>query len=162
MTREEQERLGKEIVEKLNKGESVKGINISYFYNIKQLYFIKTEEIDSNKFNLIALPIDSNGESLLEVMFEIKIDVYSDYRIDIYLYFNYLNYYIYNGIYHCFTKFKLTGNYWEEDNLDYWLVRDERFEWIIEKLKEYDSEYNLAMYELFGFNEEYIRKNFEK
>ena len=62
----------------------------------------------------------------------------------------------------CFTKFKLTGNFWEEDNLDYWLVRDERFEWIIEKLKEYDSEYNLAMYELFGFNEEYIRKNFEK
>ena len=163
MTREEQEKLGKEIVEKLNKGEKVSGFNISYFYNIKQLYFIKTEEIDSNKFNLIALPIDSNGESLLEVMFEIKIDVYSDYRIDIYLYFNYLNYYIYNGIYHCFTKFKLTGNFWEEDNLDYWLVRrNEKFRWIREKLKIDDPEYNLAMYELFGFNEEYVRKKIKR
>ena len=62
----------------------------------------------------------------------------------------------------CFTKFKLTGNFWEEDNLDYWLVRDERFECILKYLKEDAPEYNLAMYELFGFNEEYIRKNFEK
>ena len=30
--------------------------------------------------------------------------------------------------YYCFTKFKLTGNYWEVDYLDYWLIsRDKRF-----------------------------------
>ena len=159
MTREEQEKLGKEIVEKLNRGESVRGINISIFYNIKQFHYIKIEEISLDKFDLIVLPEDSDGESLLKVRFEIKINVYNDYRIDIYLYFNYLNYYIYNGIYHCFTKFKLTGNYWEEDNLDYWLVRrNEKFRWIREKLKKDNPEYNLAMYELFGFNEEYVRK----
>ena len=50
MTREEQERLGKEIVEKLNKGKEISGFNISDLDNIKQLYFIKIEEIDSNKF----------------------------------------------------------------------------------------------------------------
>ena len=156
MTREEQERLGKEIVEKLNKGKEISGFNISDLDNIKQLYFIKIEEIDSNKFILIALPIDKDGEWLLEMKFLIKIVDDSIVAIDGAYFNNRLNKPC------CFTKFKLTGNFWEEDNLDYWLVRDERFEWIIEKLKEYDSEYNLAMYELFGFNEEYIRKNFEK
>ena len=161
MTREEQERLGKEIVEKLNKGESVKGINISYFYNIKQFHYIKTEEISLDKFDLIVLPEDSDGESLLKVRFEIKINVYNDYVISIYFYFICLYDYDCNNFYryNCFTKFNLTGNYWEVDYLDYWLIsRYERFRWIIEKLKKDNPEYNLAMYELFGFNEEYVRR----
>ena len=62
--------------------------------------------------------------------------------------------------YRCFTKFNLTGNFWNDSSLDYWLVRDEKFEWILEYLKEYDPEYNLSMYELFGFNEEYVRKKY--
>ena len=73
MTKEEQERKGKEIVEKLNKGKEISGFNISDLDNIKQLYFIKIEEIDSNKFILIALPIDKDGEWLLEMKFLIKI-----------------------------------------------------------------------------------------
>ena len=161
MTREEQERLGKEIVEKLNKGESVKEINISYFYNIKQFHYIKIEEISLDKFDLIVLPEDSDGESLLKVRFEIKINVYNDYVISIYFYFIYLYDYDCNNFYryNCFTKFNLTGNYWEVDYLDYWLIsRYERFRWIIEKLKKDNPEYNLAMYELYGFNEEYVRK----
>ena len=156
MTKEEQERKGKEIVEKLNKGKEISGFNISDLDNIKQLYFIKIEEIDSNKFILIALPIDKDGEWLLEMKFLIKIVDDSIVAIDGAYFNNRLNKPC------CFTKFKLTGNFWEEDNLDYWLVRDEKFEWILEYLKEDDPEYNLAMYELFGFNEEYIRKNFEK
>ena len=156
MTKEEQERKGKEIVEKLNKGKEISGFNISDLDNIKQLYFIKIEEIDSNKFILIALPIDKDGEWLLEMKFLIKIVDDSIVAIDGAYFNNRLNKPC------CFTKFKLTGNFWEEDNLDYWLVRDERFECILKYLKEDDPEYNLAMYELFGFNEEYIRKNFEK
>ena len=156
MTKEEQERKGKEIVEKLNKGKEISGFNISDLDNIKQLYFIKIEEIDSNKFILIALPIDKDGEWLLEMKFLIKIVDDSIVAIDGAYFNNRLNKPC------CFTKFKLTGNFWEEDNLDYWLVRDERFECILKYLKEDDPEYNLAMYELFGFNEEYVRKNFEK
>ena len=160
MTREEQERLGKEIVERLNKGESVRGISISNFYNIKQFHYIKIEEISLDKFDLIVLPEDSDGESLLKVRFEIKINVYNDYVISIYFYFIYLYDYDCNNFYryNCFTKFNLTGNYRKINNLDFWLVRDEKFEWIREKLKIDDPEYNLAMYELFGFNEEYVRK----
>ena len=161
MTRKEQERKGKEIVERLNKGENVNDWNLSYFYNIKKFHYIKIEKINSDKFRLIVLPEDNDGNSLLEIRFNV---VYND-SLRFNLYFNYLNYYIYNGIYHCFTKFKLTGNYWEEDNLDYWLVRrNEKFRWIREKLKIDDPEYNLAMYELFGFNEEYVRRklNYEK
>ena len=78
-----------------------------------------------------------------------------------YFYFIYLYDYDCNNFYryNCFTKFNLTGNYWEVDYLDYWLIsRYERFRWIIEKLKKDNPEYNLAMYELYGFNEEYVRK----
>ena len=48
MTRKEQEKLGKEIVERLNKGKEISGFNISYFYNIKQFHYIKTEEINES------------------------------------------------------------------------------------------------------------------
>ena len=155
MTKEEQEKLGKEIVERLNKGESVSDWNLSYFYNIKKFHYIKIEKINSDKFRLIVLPEDNDGDSLLEIRFNV---VYND-SLRFNLYFNYLNYYTYKGIYHCFTKFNLTGNYWEVDNLDYWLIsRYERFRWIIKKLKKDNPEYNLAMYELFGFNEEYVRR----
>ena len=157
MTREEQERLGKEIVEKLNKGESVKGINISYFYNIKQFHYIKIEEISLDKFDLIVLPEDSDGESLLDIKFDVEL--YSQNNFTYQLYFELKNSYYHKNKFNFFTKFKLTGNYWEVDYLDYWLIsRDKRFKWIIEKLKKDNPEYNLAMYELFGFNEEYIRK----
>ena len=153
MIKEEQEKLGKEIVERLNKGESVNDWNLSYFYNIKKFHYIKIEKINSDKFRLIVLPEDNDGDSLLEVMFRI-------YKNSLKFFIYYFNQF-YSGdsdLYHCFTKFKLTGNFWEEDNLDYWLVRDERFEWIREKLKIDDPEYNLAMYELYEFNEEYIRR----
>ena len=50
MTREEQEKLGKEIVEKLNKGESVSEWSLSDFYNIKKFYYIKIKRINPNKF----------------------------------------------------------------------------------------------------------------
>ena len=154
MIKEEQEKLGKEIVERLNKGESVRGISISNFYNIKQFYYIKIEKISLDSFDLIVLPEDNDGNSLLEIRFNV---VYND-SLRFNLYFNYLNYYTYKGIYRCFTKFNLTGNFWEIVNLDYWLVKNKRFKWILEKLKINDPEYNLAMYELFGFNEEYIRR----
>ena len=56
------EKLGKEIVEKLNKGESVgSSWNISSFYNIKQFHYIKTKIITSNTFQLIILPEDNDG-----------------------------------------------------------------------------------------------------
>ena len=50
MTREEQEKLGKEIVERLNKGESVSEWSLSDFYNIKKFYYIKIKRINPNKF----------------------------------------------------------------------------------------------------------------
>ena len=154
MTREEQEKLGKEIVEKLNKGEKVSEFNISYFYNIKQFHYIKIEKINSDNFNLIILPIDNDGEWLLEVKFKVNNSFPS--KINLSLIFGY--YYDFNCRFQCLTKFKLTGNYLNIKSLDYWLVKNEKFKWILEKLKINDPEYNLAMYELFGFNEEYIRK----
>ena len=133
MTKEEQEKLGKEIVERLNKGKKVRGINISYFYNIKQFHYIKTEEISLDKFDLIVLPEDYEGNSLLEIRFRVYKNSYYN---EIILNYIIIKCYTNNGIYHCFTKFNLTGNYWEVDNLDYWLIsRYERFRWIIKKLK---------------------------
>ena len=157
MTKEEQEKLGREIVERLNKGESVNDLDISSFYNIKQFRFIKTKRINliSDEFYIIVLPEDNEGNSLLEVRFWVYKNSCNN---EIILNPIVLKCYIYNNIYHCFTKFNLTGNFWEIVNLDYWLVKDERFWWILEKLKINDPEYNLAMYELFGFNEEYIRR----
>ena len=151
MTRKEQEKLGKEIVEKLNRGESVRGINISIFYNIKQFHYIKIEEISLDKFDLIVLPEDYDGDSLLEIKLVIFLNI--KFIDSINLYFDAIF-----RRYRCFTKFNLTGNFWNDSSLDYWLVRDEKFEWILEYLKEYDPEYNLSMYELFGFNEEYVRR----
>ena len=157
MTREEQEKLGKEIVEKLNKGESVSEWSLSDFYNIKKFYYIKIEEIDSDNFNLISLPIDNEGNSFLEVRFWVYLNIKSIYNININpennSYFDLISY-----KYYCFTKFNLTGEIISNCSLDYWLVKNEKFKWILEKLKINDPEYNLAMYELFGFNEEYIRK----
>ena len=76
MTRKEQEKLGKEIVEKLNKGESVgSSWNISYFYNIKQFHYIKIEEISLDKFDLIVLPEDYDGDSLLEIKLVIFLNI---------------------------------------------------------------------------------------
>ena len=160
MTREEQEKLGKEIVERLNKGESVNDLDISSFYNIKQFRFTKTKRINliSNEFYIIVLPEDNEGNSLLEVRFWVYLNRnFSNYigifSIESNSYFNFKTHKS-----HCFTKFNLTGNYWEIVNLDYWLVKNKRFKWIIEKLKKDNPEYNLAMYELYGFNEEYVRK----
>ena len=157
MTKEEQEKLGKEIVERLNKGESVNDLDISSFYNIKQFRFIKTKRINliSNEFYIIVLPEDNEGNSFLEMRFRVYKNSCNN---EIILSPIVLKCYIYNNIYHCFTKFNLTGNFWEIVNLDYWLVKNKRFKWILEKLKINDPEYNLAMYELFGFNEEYIRR----
>ena len=160
MTREEQEKLGKEIVERLNKGKKVRGINISNFYNIKQFYYIKIEKISLDSFDLIVLPEDNDGDSLLEIRFRVY---KSSYNNEIILNYVIIKCYINNNnIHYCFTKFKLTGNFSYPSNLDYWLVRDERFECILEYLKEDDPEYNLAMYELYGFNEEYVRKTLKK
>ena len=155
MIKEEQEKLGKEIVERLNKGKKVRGINISNFYNIKQFYYIKINFINPREFSLIVLPEDYEGNSLLEVGFIIVTDNFFIRKSTLVF-----GYYVDNNKFHCFTKFNLTGNFWEIVNLDYWLVRDERFEWILEKLKRDNPEYNLAMYELFGFNEEYVRKKY--
>ena len=153
MTKEEQERKGKEIVEKLNKGENVNDWSLSDFYNIKKFYYIKIKRINSDKFSLIVLPIDNDGESLLDIRFNVCI------TDNLMLIKNRVYYNDKFNKYCCFTKFNPTGNYWEEDNLDYWLIRrNEKFRWIREKLKIDDPEYNLAMYELFGFNEEYVRK----
>ena len=161
MTKEEQEKLGREIVERLNKGESVNDLDISSFYNIKQFRFIKTKRINliSNEFYIIVLPEDNEGNSLLEVRFWVYKNSCNN---EIILSSIVLKCYIYNNIYNCFTKFKLTWNFSYPSNLDYWLVRDEKFEWILEYLKEDDPEYNLAMYELYGFNEEYVRKTLKK
>ena len=160
MTREEQEKLGKEIVERVNKGESVNDLDISSFYNIKQFRFTKTKRINliSNEFYIIVLPEDNEGNSLLEVRFWVYLNRNFSNNIGIFSiesnsYFNFKTHKS-----HCFTKFNLTGNYWEIVNLDYWLVKNKRFKWIIEKLKKDNPEYNLAMYELNGFNEEYVRK----
>ena len=156
MTRKEQEKLGKEIVEKLNRGESVRGINISIFYNIKQFHYIKIEEISLDKFDLIVLPEDYDGESLLEIKLVIFLNIkfIDSINLENNLYFDAIF-----RRYRCFTKFKLTGDSLHLNNLDYWLVRrNEKFRWILKKLKINDPEYNLAMYELFGFNEEYIRR----
>ena len=163
MIKEEQEKLGKEIVERLNKGKKVRGINISNFYNIKQFRFIKTKRINliSNEFYIIVLPEDNEGNSLLEVRFWVYLNRNFSNNIGIFSiesnsYFNFKTHKS-----HCFTKFNLTGNYWEIVNLDYWLVKNEKFKWILEKLKINDPEYNLAMYELYGFNEEYVRRELE-
>ena len=158
MTRKEQEKLGKEIVERLNKGKKVRGINISNFYNIKQFYYIKIEEINSKEFYLIVLPIDNEGNSFLEVRFSVYKNSYNN---EIILSSIVLKCYIYNNIYYCFTKFNLTGEIISNCSLDYWLVKNEKFKWILEKLKINDPEYNLAMYELYGFNEEYVRRELE-
>ena len=87
MIRKEQEKLGKEIVEKLNKREKIKGIEIYNFYNIniKQFHYIKIEEIDPNNFNLIVLPEDSDGESLLDIKFDVEL--YSQNNFTYQLYF---------------------------------------------------------------------------
>ena len=159
MTREEQEKLGKEIVEKLNKGESVSEWSLSDFYNIKKFYYIKIKRINPNKFFLIILPEDNEGNSFLNVKFYVYLNRDFLNNIGIFSIENnsYFNFKTQKS--HCFTKFKLTGNYWEGYDLDYWLIsRDKRFKWIIEKLKKDNPEYNLAMYELFEFNEEYVRK----
>ena len=154
MTRKEQEKLGKEIVEKLNKGKEISGFNISYFYNIKQFYYIKINFINPREFSLIVLPEDYEGNSLLEVGFIIVTDNFFIRKSTLVF-----GYYVDNNKFHCFTKFKLTGIFWDTVNLDYWIiVNSNKFEWIIEKLKRDNPEYNLAMYELFGFNEEYIRR----
>ena len=159
MTREEQEKLGKEIVERLNKGESIDEWSLSDFYDIKKFHYIKIGEINPGKFDLIVLPEDNDGESFLEVRFCVYLNRNFSNNIGIFSiesnsYFNFKTHKS-----HCFTKFNLTGNYWEVDYLDYWLIsRDKRFKWIIEKLKKDNPEYNLAMYELYGFNEEYVRK----
>ena len=155
MTRKEQERKGKEIVERLNKGKKVRGINISNFYNIKQFYYIKIEKINPNKFFLIILPEDNDGDSLLEIRFRVY---KSSYNNEIILNYVIIKCYNNNNIHYCFTKFNLIGEIINNYSLDYWLIKEERFKWILEKLKINDPEYNLAMYELFGFNEEYIRK----
>ena len=98
------------------------------------------------------------GDSLLEMKFLVSL-FYSRIKLNIFLIDN-KKYYVDNNKFHCFTKFNLTGNFWNDSSLDYWLVRDEKFEWILEYLKEDDPEYNLSMYELFGFNEEYVRKKY--
>ena len=157
MIRKEQEKLGKEIVERLNKGEKVGGYNISNFYNIRQFHYIKIEEINSKEFYLIVLPEDNDGDSFLDIKFDVEL--YSQNNFTYQLYFELKNSYYYKNKFNFFTKFKLTGNYWNAENLDYWLVRDERFRWIIEKLNKGDNpEYNLAMYELYGFSKEYIKR----
>ena len=164
MTRKEQEKLGKEIVERLNKGEKVGGFNIyniSNFYNIRQFHYIKIEEINSKEFSLIVLPEDNDGDSFLEMRFLVeKSYLEGSFILNRYYSDGNNSYFKYQtNKFHCFTKFKLTGNYWEEDNLDYWLVRrNEKFRWIREKLKIDDPEYNLAMYELYGFSKEYIKR----
>ena len=166
MTKEEQEKLGREIVERLNKGESVNDLDISSFYNIKQFRFIKTKRINliSNEFYIIVLPEDNEGNSFLNVKFYVYLNRDFLNNIGIFSIENnsYFNFKTQKS--HCFTKFNLTGNYWEIVNLDYWLVKNKRFKWIIEKLKKDNPEYNLAMYELYGFNEEYVRKelNYER
>ena len=155
MTRKEQEKLGKEIVEKFNRGESVRGINISIFYNIKQFHYIKIEEISLDKFDLIVLPEDYDGDSLLEIKLVIFLNIkfIDSINLENNLYFDAIF-----RRYRCFTKFNLTGEIISNCSLDYWLVKNEKFKWILEKLKKDNPEYNLAMYELFGFNEEYIRR----
>ena len=161
MTKEEQEKLGKEIVERLNKGESVYRWNISNFYNIKQFHYIKIEEIDSNNFDLIVLPEDNDGDSFLEMRFLVeKSYLEGSFILNRYYSDGNNSYFKYQtNKFHCFTKFNLTGNFWNAENLDYWLVKDERFRWIIEKLNKGDNpEYNLAMYELYGFSKEYIKR----
>ena len=156
MIKEEQEKLGREIVERLNKGESVRGISISNFYNIKQFYYIKIEKISLDSFDLIVLPEDNDGDSLLEIRFRVY---KSSYNNEIILNYVIIKCYINNNnIHYCFTKFNLTGEIINNYSLDYWLIKEERFRWIIEKLKKDNPEYNLAMYELFGFNEEYVRR----
>ena len=47
---EKEEKLGKEIVEKLNKGEKINDWSLSDFYNIKKFYYIKIKRINSDKF----------------------------------------------------------------------------------------------------------------
>ena len=47
MIRKEQEKLGKEIVEKLNKGEKINDWSLSDFYNIKKILLYKNKK---NKF----------------------------------------------------------------------------------------------------------------
>ena len=131
-------------------------MDISSFYNIKQFYYIKIEEIDSNNFDLIVLPEDNDGDSLLEVMFRI-------YKNSLKFFIYYFNQF-YSGdsdLYHCFTKFNLTGEIINNYSLDYWLIKEERFRWIRKKLKIDNPEYNLAMYELYGFSEEYVRRNYK-
>ena len=152
MTKEEQEKLGKEIVERLNKGKKVRGINISYFYNIKQFHYIKIEEISLDKFDLIVLPEDYDGDSLLEVRFSVCI------TDNLMLIKNRVYYNAKFNKYCCFTKFNPTGNYKDLYSIDFLIVNNKNFYNIINYLSHYDFEYNLAIYELFGINEKNIKE----
>ena len=152
MIKEEQEKLGKEIVERLNKGKKVRGINISYFYNIKQFHYIKIEEISLDKFDLIVLPEDYDGDSLLEVRFSVCI------TDNLMLIKNRVYYNAKFNKYCCFTKFNPTGNYKDLYSIDFLIVNNKNFYNIINYLSHYDFEYNLAIYELFGINEKNIKE----
>ena len=152
--------VGKLFIDELNKRNNIYGWNISNFYNIKQFHYIETKEIDSKRFYIIALPEDNEGNSLLEIKFLVSlltfieiIPIFGCYYEDIMLS---------NKQYICFTKFiKLTGNFQNKKELDYWLIRNKKIKNIKKCLKsgKNNLNYNLAMYELFGFNEEYVRKN---
>ena len=152
MTRKEQEKLGKEIVERLNKGESVDRWNISNFYNIKQFHYIKIEKINSKEFYLIVLPIDNEGNSFLEVRFSVCI------TDNLMLIKNRVYYNAKFNKYCCFTKFNPTGNYKDLYSIDFLIVNNKNFYNIINYLSHYDFEYNLAIYELFGINEKNIKE----
>ena len=150
-------------LKELNNGKYIKDITLDWFYNIKQFLLIKIIPADfynSNLKNCVyiqVLPEDNDGESLLNLTLLYNY-IEDELRLTANSYNNlYLNVHL-TYKFHCFTKFNLTGYYWEEDNLDYWLVKNNKFRWIKECLKENNPEYNLAMYELYGFNEEYVRK----
>ena len=117
--------VGKLFIDELNKRNNIYGWNISNFYNIKQFHYIETKEIDSKRFYIIALPEDNEGNSLLEIKFLVSlltfieiIPIFGCYYEDIMLS---------NKHYICFTKFiKLTGNFQNKKELDYWLIRNKK------------------------------------
>ena len=73
---------------------------MSDFYNIKKFYYIKIKRINSDKFSLIVLPIDSDGESLLDIKFDVEL--YSQNNFTYQLYFELKNSYYHKNKFNFF------------------------------------------------------------
>ena len=165
MTREEQEKLGKEIVKEFNSGIITGVIDKYSFKNIKQFHFIKILDnpilnnyVTDCKIFIKILPENIEGDSLLEIIIGLDKVYFESRKVEMWhVKRSSMPFYYCCNIYERYSKFNLTGNYLNIENLDFWIINSKKFNWVKKYLKKSNFEYNLAMYELFGINRKSIR-----